>query len=559
MFKNKNRILVLLSLAVMVASCKKDLDIKNPNAVTLDQLTTESDILSIAQGGTYVNGFNGPGGNSLGWLGDSYFSLGLAYHSLMGDEVGAEAANQLVNQISLPDKVTYDDGTSTVNSAPSKQVYKINNSIFNKDANPLYYEWLCMYSMNNASNKTLATLNQIVFTGDTATKKATLRAWAYWWKGFAYAKIGSMYYAGLIVNSVDATKPETNQYVSSAAMIAESNKNLDMAAAILSAVGSDAIPNTDGDYEDYVGRLIPAFCQVGNGGVLTTDMWKRNINTLKARNLLVNHKMDASKPGAMAPMTASDWNSLLTLTNDGIEQGDYVFTARTATSNGFFSSGTGSVQAQTAINSSSSGLKTFRLSERLYQDFKTGDARKAGNFVTKDYKNQVGGFTFSTRYALKNLGSIANNTIGEQEIFIAGSYEENELMKAEALISLGGASLDAGLAAIDNVRSYQSSGLVALAGSGITPTAAIEELRKERRTALAFRGLAFYDARRNGFIYDVSKGGGRTGAVVYTAAGVVNTNATMNYNFPDYWDVPDNEVYINAPGAGSAAVKNPDN
>ena len=28
--------------------------------------------------------------------------------------------------------------------------------------------------------------------------------------------------------------------------------------------------------------------QVGNGGVPTVDMWKRNINTMLARNILVN-------------------------------------------------------------------------------------------------------------------------------------------------------------------------------------------------------------------------------------------------------------------------------
>jgi hypothetical protein len=217
----------------------------------------------------------------------------------------------------------------------------------------------------------------------------------------------------------------------------------------------------------------------------------------------------------------------------------------------------------TAISSPTAGLKTFRLSERLYQDFKTGDARKANNFIAKDYKNQVGGFTFSTRYALKNKGNangsaiIANSDIGGQEIFIAGSYEENELMKAEALINLGGANLNNGLISIDNVRSYQGAGLPALSGSGITQAAAKEELRLERRTALAFRGLAFYDARRIGYTYDVSKGGGRSGCVVYTSAGVVNTNAFMNYNFLDYWDVPDDETYINPPGPGSAPTKNP--
>ncbi|HWJ89807.1 MAG TPA: hypothetical protein VNR87_01780, partial [Flavisolibacter sp.] len=79
----------------------------------------------------------------------------------------------------------------------------------------------------------------------------------------------------------------------------------------------------------------------------------------------------------------------------------------------------------------------------------------------------------------------------------------------------------------------------------------------ERRVALIFRGTSFYDARRWGVIDDISKGGGRTGAVVISSTGVLNTNATINYNFLDYWDVPDDESALNPPSAGSAPVKNP--
>jgi len=38
---------------------------------------------------------------------------------------------------------------------------------------------------------------------------------------------------------------------------------------------------------------------------------------------------------------------------------------------------------------------------------------------------------------------------------------------------------------------------------------------------------------------------------------VVYPNATINYNFMDYWDVPADETVKNPPAAGSAAVKNP--
>jgi len=87
---------------------------------------------------------------------------------------------------------------------------------------------------------------------------------------------------------------------------------------------------------------------------------------------------------------------------------------------------------------------------------------------------------------------------------------------------------------------------------------AYEELRKERRVALLFRNVAFYDARRWGIIDDISAGGGRTGCVVVNStSGAVNTNATINYNFLDYWDVPDDETSLNPPSATSAPIKNP--
>ena len=57
-------------------------------------------------------------------------------------------------------------------------------------------------------------------------------------------------------------------------------------------------------------------------------------------------------------------------------------------------------------------------------------------------------------------------------------------------------------------------------------------------------------------IIDPSKS--RTGCVVLAgSAGALNTNATINYGFLDYWDVPDNELAYNPAEAGSAPIKNP--
>ena len=36
-----------------------------------------------------------------------------------------------------------------------------------------------------------------------------------------------------------------------------------------------------------------------------------------------------------------------------------------------------------------------------------------------------------------------------------------------------------------------------------------------------------------------------------------SVNVTISYNFMDYWDIPADEVALNPPAAGSAAVLNP--
>ena len=140
-------------------------------------------------------------------------------------------------------------------------------------------------------------------------------------------------------------------------------------------------------------------------------------------------------------------------------------------------------------------------------------------------------------------------------LFRSGSYEENALLQSEALIRQGGpVNIAAGLALIDAVRNYQGAGLAAISPLQ-TQAAAAEILRRERRIALAFKGLSFYDARRYDII-DPSKS--RTGCVLLTGtAGTLNTNATINYGFLDYWDVPDNELAYNPASAGSAPIKNP--
>lgn len=543
----KTFLFIFLSV-MLIASCKKQLDVKNPNQPTPESAGTEPGILSLAQGAVYINGFRdlkyGDGIYGLFWSG------AVGFHEMMADMVQAEAANGFINQLSTPDKVILDDGTVVLNpNAPNTQKALIRqiNVNANRGQNPLYYEWAYMYSLISSCNSVLEIVEGVIFSGEAATKKATIQAWANWWKGYAYARIGSIYYAGIINNTANATNGD---YVTKEAIIAESNSRLDAAAALLSSIA-----NADA-YTEIMGQLIPSFNQVGKGGVLTPDMWKRNINTLKARNTLVNTPV--------AQMTAEQWSTVLTLANDGIKEDDNIFTGRTNATGDFLSSLNGTVASR--AQATSAGGNTYKLSERFVMEFKEGDKRKENNVLQTAtwIGNSDRGNSFNTRYTLINGGAglpgvivYTNTADGAYELYLAGSYEENELMKAEALINTN--QIDLGLASIDAVRTYQGAGLPAVSGTGLTLAQAKEELRRERRVALPFIGLSFYDARRFGIINPLSEGGGRTGAVVVApTTGTVNTNATIEYNYLDYWDVPDNELAYNPPAASSAPVKNPE-
>jgi starch-binding outer membrane protein, SusD/RagB family len=538
-------------LLITALACKKELNVGNPNQPTVtDNVNTEAGLISLAVGAVYVNGFK----NGDVWLGDSYFSLPYGYSELLGDVVGAQASNQLISTISIPEYYILNNNKITTSISNVAQL-RVNNTRAQTGAgsNPLYYQWLNMYALNGACNTVLSLVDNIKLSTSSA---ATIKAWCYWWKGYAYASIGSMYYSGLIVNEAGVSNAK---YLVKDSILAESDKYLTMAATVLGSISSTT------EYADVLGKLIPAYCQLGNGGVLTTAMWIRNINTMRARNLLVNRLSPFvnGNPDAIitksstTAMTAADWNTLLTLTTNGIQNGDDVFTGRSTGANDFITASEGTAAAlTTGVNTSA----TFRISERFLQNFKSGDKRVTNNFDTATkYLDDI---SFGTRYSMidggKGLSGVymyGSTTPNAYELYIAGSYEENALMLAEANIRLG--NTDVGLAYVDAVRAYQGAGVAAVAGTGLTKAAALAELIKERRVALAFRGLSFYDSRRWGWTYDIDNGGGSYGNTFLTSAGVVNTNVTLNFDFLDYWDVPADETQLNPPASGSAAVKNP--
>ena len=546
-------------LLLTLSACKKQLEVKNPNDPTFDgNVNSESGITAYAKGGIYWNGFN----YGDGWLGDSYFSLPWGYHELMGDVIGGgQGSNNQTTTMGVPDKFQADPADpSTVVINPSPQatgiIRSFNNSAATANANnALYYEWTNMYAMINACNLTLEHVDGI--SSLTPDKAATVKAWAYWWKGYAYAQIGTLYYAGVIV---DQSNTVVDKFVNQAAIIDESNKNLNQALSILGGISSQ------GEYNAVISALIPGQNQVGLGQPLSIAQWIRTINTMLARNILLNHlapfvngNPDATiSKATISPMAAADWQSVITYCNSGIQQGDFVFTGRTSASNSFFTPAGGSVAG---ILTNSNQATTYKLSERLIQQFKTGDKRLA-NFTTADGTFYGDANTNSTRYSLLDgvdvgltgIPILGSREVGGLEIYIGPTYEENQLMLAEANIRTG--NIPAGLAMIDAVRDYQGAGVAHIGGSGLTLSQAMQELTMERLAALALRGLSFYDARRWGWTYAIANGGGRYGCTLLYN-GNIYTNATIDYNFMDYWDVLGDEIEKNPPSADSAPVKNP--
>jgi hypothetical protein len=548
--KKLKAISIFLIFMTLATSCADQLDVKNPNSPVANSINTEANIVAVGLG-VYVSGFRNL---KYGGFQGQYANDVLSYHEIMGDVIGVEAANVYINQLGMPDWVKLDNGTTVPNPAtPNTQLglLRVVNLNASAAANPVYYEWAYMYNLNAACNAILKSVDGITYAGDQDTKKNTLKAWAYWWKGFAYSHIGSMYYAGVINNDVGVTN---NNYVDHNAIIAESNANYDLAIAALNAVTVTA------DYTNTLKAMIPAFMQVGKGQVPTVPMFIRNIHTMKARNVLVNTRV--------AAMTQAQWTSVLSEANLGIQSGDNVFRALSNATGDFMSASGGTVAA---VASGDPSAVTFKISERLIQEYKPGDKRLTNNFSNavsggKWLGNSDRGNIFNTRWKLLNNATgvgpagagvqvIANASADGQELWLAGTFEENELMKAEAKIYIGAGDLPGAIASIDIVRNAQGAGL------GVTPVVDIlttkEELRRERRVALAFRALSYYDARRWGVIDPVSSGGGRNGAVVVDKTGLVNTNAQINYNYLDYWDVPDNEIVFNVPSAASAPTKNP--
>jgi len=237
-----------ISLTLMVGCKKSELQILNPNSPTPDALSTQIGLEEFTLGvWTKTNSNN------------NIITHSLVIHSIMGDEQWASVGNfgwryvNQVNTITLPAAAPYNSIVihNIFNTTQQLQLASLNNLVSANanasDAN--VYEW-SFYVVNGQANKLLSAIdaNTVV----SATEKTVMKAFAYFWKGLAYSRVGSMYISGIITNASDGST--NGSYVTHDAIITEANKNFDQAIALLTPLS-----NTDATYTSTMKVINPRF------------------------------------------------------------------------------------------------------------------------------------------------------------------------------------------------------------------------------------------------------------------------------------------------------------
>jgi hypothetical protein len=292
---------LIISILAFSNCSDKELDVKNPNDPTFDAIESESGINQLASG-VYLSSANG------------FHWIAMANHEIMGDAIYIPWGNFGWRWVNQPTSITLDDGTLVTPPSEGAQgeALEVRNVRTQQGGNALIWEWEAMYAVNNTSNLLLDLVEVTTFSNDENLNKSVYRAWAYFWKGYAYSRIGSMYTAGLIISEAGVNNGD---YVSNTAILAEAKRNLELAKTELQGI-SESITGLTSNI--VPSNLVPsAFRGNTPSALLTKDAWIHNINTLLARNILANTKV--------TDMSAADWTEITTLTNNGVQASDYVF------------------------------------------------------------------------------------------------------------------------------------------------------------------------------------------------------------------------------------------
>lgn len=506
----KSALLMLLVLFVLPLACEKGLDVTDPNNPTPEIVMSEEGLKRQAIGLWDAGG---------GWWEWVIWQI----HEHMGDNVVAPWANFDFNQFhGNIELIEYSDGSpdwspreqSSSGRSQAEWLDFINDR--QTSAEGYEQEWQVSYRFNNEANRILSVLDEGADLGtNAAQKESAYRAWAHFWKGYAYSRVGLYYDQGVIVDEPDATN---NNFVASAEMIAESQRQLDLAlqtASDLNVIASDVMP-----------AIFPTN--------VTAASFEQNIYTLKARNLIASKAQGDLTPAEWQQIL--DWAELGLMTNDGALLYDSDEATHLA-----------SITFRYRLP-----LGWSRVSPRVVQILVESGDDRASRFTEvppgDSFTNRVTQPQINTPWVTLTGTPYASTNPGTPQFVL--SAEENKLMLAEAELMLGDPVAAAGW--IDDVRSMP------LQGAGLAPlgSATLQDIRNERKVALFGRALAFYDARRYGELAARADGGGVQDVWVYhldnTGTLVLDPDANLYFDFVHYLEVPAHETDFNSPPGDTA-------
>ncbi len=497
-------ILVFSIVLLTSIACEEGLNVTNPNNPTPDIVENEEGIKRVARG-VYSKGG--------GWFEWITWQI----HEHMADNAVAPWVNFNFNRFhGNPERIIYSDGTEVrppeVDATGRTQPQWI--EFINRRDDPeggVELEWQSMYRINNEANLILQTLEggEVDFSGNAQAKAHGYSAWAYFWKGYSYSRIGLAYEYGLIVDTYGETN---NNYLTPDDILEESNRMFNRAIEYASnGIGS------------IINDIQPAIF----GSNITETSFIQAANTLIARNLISGKKRD--------DITQAEWTEIRDTALNGLENN--IGTFQIASDEATF---------LTSITATWRMANIWMLpSTRVVQAAKhEGDARGDlfVDFSTSPYNNRESQPHVNTlHYALPPY---AGTDPGIPTYLT--SAEENLLILAEAELELG--NPEAAADYIDQVRVMQGAGLPPLG------EASVEDIRRERRIALFMRNTGFYDARRFGELTSCVEDLWVYQMVDNTP--VLDEEATICYGFREYLPLPEHETVFNPLDPGQQPTTN---